>query len=204
MVHEDKARKEFASRLALACENAGYEQHGRQAEIARRMKLTPKAVSKWFNGETIPRREKLRELATLIGTTPTYLLGEDTEESGQVRFYQELNPRQKIIIDLLDELPDSETDELLKTLEEKKQKYNAIYEELARKKNKSLLNQHKSGSVPLRVCASLYPISFFYTQNVLKVLYNNEHKVHHIPTNPPRPTERRAILRVTRQWSGVK
>ncbi|OMH08311.1 transcriptional regulator, partial [Escherichia coli] len=54
MVHEDKARKEFASRLALACENAGYEQHGRQAEIARRMKLTPKAVSKWFNGETIP------------------------------------------------------------------------------------------------------------------------------------------------------
>lgn len=134
MVHEDKARKEFASRLALACENAGYEQHGRQAEIARRMKLTPKAVSKWFNGETIPRREKLRELATLIGTTPTYLLGEDTEESGQVRFYQELNPRQKIIIDLLDELPDSETDELLKTLEEKKQKYNAIYEELARKK----------------------------------------------------------------------
>ncbi|HFU8325199.1 TPA: XRE family transcriptional regulator, partial [Escherichia coli] len=26
MVHEDKARKEFASRLALACENAGYEQ----------------------------------------------------------------------------------------------------------------------------------------------------------------------------------
>ena len=98
------------------------------------MKLTPKAVSKWFNGETIPRREKLRELATLIGTTPTYLLGEDTGESGQIRFYQELNPRQKIIIDLLDELPDSETDELLKTLEEKKQKYNAIYEELARKK----------------------------------------------------------------------
>lgn len=75
MVHEDEARKEFASRLALACENAGFEQHGRQAEIARRMKLTPKAVSKWFNGETIPRREKLKELAALIGTTPTYLLG---------------------------------------------------------------------------------------------------------------------------------
>lgn len=75
MVHEDKARKEFASRLALACENAGYEQHGRQAEIARRMKLTPKAVSKWFNGETIPRREKLRELATLIGTTPKLSFG---------------------------------------------------------------------------------------------------------------------------------
>ncbi|GJH76023.1 hypothetical protein ECZC06_56170 [Escherichia coli] len=163
MVHEDKARKEFASRLALACENAGYEQHGRQAEIARRMKLTPKAVSKWFNGETIPRREKLRELATLIGTTPTYLLGEDTEESGQVRFYQELNPRQKIIIDLLDELPDSETDELLKTLEEKTEVQCNLRRVSTKEKTKSLLNQHKSGSAFLRVCASLYPISFFYT-----------------------------------------
>lgn len=72
MVHEDKARKEFASRLALACENAGYEQHGRQAEIARRMKLTPKAVSKWFNGETIPRREKLRELANRNNTNLSF------------------------------------------------------------------------------------------------------------------------------------
>lgn len=134
MVHEDKARKEFASRLALACENAGLEQHGRQAEIARRMKLTPKAVSKWFNGETIPRREKLRELAILIGTTPTYLLGEDGKDREHTCFCQGLNPRQKIIIELLDELPDSETDELLKTLEEKKQKYDVIYEELARKK----------------------------------------------------------------------
>jgi Helix-turn-helix. len=134
MVHEDKARKEFASRLALACEKAGFEQHGRQAEIARRMKLTPKAVSKWFNGETIPRREKLKQLAMLIGTTTTYLLGDDEEENQITRYYQELNPRQKIIIDLLDDLPDSETDELLKTLEEKKQKYNAIYEELDRKK----------------------------------------------------------------------
>lgn len=134
MVHEDKARKEFASRLALACENAGYEQHGRQAEIARRMKLTPKAVSKWFNGETIPRREKLRELATLIGTTPTYLLGEDTEESGQVRFYQELNPRQKSSLTFWTSSLTVRQMNFLKTLEEKKQKYNAIYEELARKK----------------------------------------------------------------------
>lgn len=164
MVHEDKARKEFASRLALACENAGYEQHGRQAEIARRMKLTPKAVSKWFNGETIPRREKLRELATLIGTTPTYLLGEDTEESGQVRFYQELNPRQKIIIDLLDELPDSETDELLKTLEEKKTEVQCNLRRVSTKeKTKSLLNQHKSGSsLPPGLCFTLSHLIFLH------------------------------------------
>ncbi|OLY71081.1 ribonuclease BN [Citrobacter braakii] len=81
MVQEEKARKDFSHRLALACDKAGLPVHGRQAEIAKKMKLTPKAVSKWFNGESIPRRGKLQELAASIGTTSTYLLG-DSEADG--------------------------------------------------------------------------------------------------------------------------
>lgn len=81
MVQEEKARKEFSIRLALACDKAGLQSHGRQAEIAKRMKLTPKAVSKWFNGESIPRRGALQELASLIGTSSSYLLG-DAEADG--------------------------------------------------------------------------------------------------------------------------
>ncbi|WP_244429259.1 hypothetical protein [Escherichia coli] len=45
-----------------------------------------------------------------------------------------LTPRQRIFLDLLDELPESEADNLLKTLEEKKQYYNMIYEEIRKKK----------------------------------------------------------------------
>lgn len=45
-----------------------------------------------------------------------------------------LTPRQRIFLDLLDELPESEADNLLKTLEEKKQYYNMIYEEISKKK----------------------------------------------------------------------
>ena len=56
MVQEERARQDFSKRLALAWEKAGFQTHGRQAEIAKKMKLTPKAVSKWFNGEAIPRR----------------------------------------------------------------------------------------------------------------------------------------------------
>ena len=81
MVHEEKARKEFSKRLALACDKAGLMPHGRQAEIAKRMKLTPKAVSKWFNGESIPRRGTLQALASLIGTSSSFLLG-DVDEDG--------------------------------------------------------------------------------------------------------------------------
>lgn len=76
MVQEEKARIEFSHRLALACDKAGLPVHGRQADIAKRMKLTPKAVSKWFNGEAIPRRGKLQELAALIGTSSSWLLGD--------------------------------------------------------------------------------------------------------------------------------
>ncbi len=81
MVHEERARKEFSQRLALACDKAGLIPHGRQAEIAKRMKLTPKAVSKWFNGESIPRRGTLKALASHIGTSASYLLG-DVDEDG--------------------------------------------------------------------------------------------------------------------------
>lgn len=90
MVQEDKARTEFSHRLALACDKAGFPAHGRQAVLAKRMKLTPKAVSKWFNGEAIPRRGKLQELAALIGTSSSWLLGdrvagEHSEGQAEVR-----------------------------------------------------------------------------------------------------------------------
>lgn len=61
----------------------------------------------------------MKSSATNRNNTNSILLGEDTEEKWTGTFLSELNPRQKIIIDLSDELPDSETDELLKTLEEK-------------------------------------------------------------------------------------
>lgn len=80
MVQEERARQDFSKRLALACEKAGLQIHGRQAEIAKKMKLTPKAVSKWFNGEAIPRRGKLQELAAYLGTSATYLLGDSSED----------------------------------------------------------------------------------------------------------------------------
>ena len=75
MVHDKTAREEFSQRLAQACSKAGIAAYGRQAKLAAMMKLTPKAVSKWFNGESIPGKENLKELATALGTTSAYLAG---------------------------------------------------------------------------------------------------------------------------------
>ncbi|MCF6670929.1 S24 family peptidase [Raoultella ornithinolytica] len=100
MVHEEKARKEFSQRLALACDKAGLQSHGRQADIAKRMKLTPKAVSKWFNGESIPRRGTLHELAALIGTSSSYLLGDNPSDGIETGHLSQSNERFRI--DVLD------------------------------------------------------------------------------------------------------
>ncbi|ENY9375723.1 helix-turn-helix domain-containing protein [Salmonella enterica subsp. enterica serovar Lubbock] len=79
MVQQNE-REKFSLRLALACDKAGLPQHGRQADLAARMKLTPKAVSKWFNGESVPRKEKMELLASVLGTTAAYLHGYATED----------------------------------------------------------------------------------------------------------------------------
>lgn len=79
MVQQNE-RERFSQRLALACDKAGLPQHGRQADLAARMKLTPKAVSKWFNGESVPRKEKMELLASVLGTTAAYLHGYASED----------------------------------------------------------------------------------------------------------------------------
>lgn len=75
MVQEQQIRHTFSRRLAQACDSAGMEAHGRQATLATALQVTPKAVSKWFNAEALPRRAKLMALATYIGATSEWLLG---------------------------------------------------------------------------------------------------------------------------------
>ncbi|WP_407725665.1 XRE family transcriptional regulator [Pectobacterium brasiliense] len=80
MVQEEKVRQTFSRRLALACNRAGMKNHGRQADIAAALGVTPKAVSKWFNAESIPRRGKIAELADYVGAQTNWLLGEGDED----------------------------------------------------------------------------------------------------------------------------
>lgn len=52
-----------------------------QAELAEKLNLTDKAVSKWESGEGAPNIEALADLASLLGTTTDYLLtGKDPNQ----------------------------------------------------------------------------------------------------------------------------
>ncbi|MCL8323685.1 helix-turn-helix domain-containing protein [Providencia thailandensis] len=73
MVQVNNVREKFASRLAQAAKDAGYSEHGKATEIAEKLGLTPKAVSKWFNAESIPRQDAMNKLAELLRVEVVWL-----------------------------------------------------------------------------------------------------------------------------------
>ncbi|KAB0556267.1 XRE family transcriptional regulator [Pantoea stewartii] len=83
-----KEREKFSHRLALACDKAGIPDRGRQTELALRLKLTPKAVSKWFNDEAIPRKSVMDQLAALLGTSSQHLYGYTDDDGIDSGHYQ--------------------------------------------------------------------------------------------------------------------
>lgn len=63
----------FSERLKLAIQHAGIKEHGAAAAIARLLKVTPKAVSKWMNDEAVPRRDKIIMIAQRTGVRSAWL-----------------------------------------------------------------------------------------------------------------------------------
>lgn len=76
-------KQSFAGRLKQACDD--HDQvppygHGRQAHIATRLKVSQEAVRKWFTGEAVPKREKIKAPADLLEVDEAWLaLGVEPE-----------------------------------------------------------------------------------------------------------------------------
>lgn len=58
---------EFGDRLQKALKHGGVKKHGSGAWLHRLTGVTPKAASKWLNGESTPRREKIIQIAAPPG-----------------------------------------------------------------------------------------------------------------------------------------
>ena len=52
-----------------------------QEELAEKLNVNNNTISKWETGQQEPRARKVRELAEILGTTPSYLLGDNDEPS---------------------------------------------------------------------------------------------------------------------------
>ncbi|WP_237772722.1 XRE family transcriptional regulator [Pseudomonas putida] len=69
--------KSIGERIAQKREQAGLN----QSELGRRLGLTAQAVQKWESGKSTPRNSKLHDIASILGTTVSFLVGEEVEQS---------------------------------------------------------------------------------------------------------------------------
>jgi phage repressor protein C with HTH and peptisase S24 domain len=73
MVQIEEIRTAFASRLKKSLAAKGIDQWGAGARLAEVAKVTPKAASKWLNGESIPGPAKMHAIAAFLGVRIEWL-----------------------------------------------------------------------------------------------------------------------------------
>lgn len=144
MVQSEKVRKEFSHRLAKACEQAGLNEHGRGAAIGKTLRVTSKAVSKWFNAESLPRQDKIYALANFLKVDPLWLQhGENIHKahltSDSESLSKLLSPEHFELIQIFDALPKDKADYFLNEMKEQKAYYESIFNEMLEKKKNNLL-----------------------------------------------------------------
>lgn len=73
MVHIEDIRAAFVVRLKKALSAHGIDQWGAGARLAEIAKVTPKASSKWLNGESLPGPAKMNAIADALGVKIEWL-----------------------------------------------------------------------------------------------------------------------------------
>ncbi|EFA5986751.1 helix-turn-helix domain-containing protein [Escherichia coli] len=112
-----------------------------QSELGRRLGVKPQSVQGWLKG-VMPRMEKLEKLAEL-SQHPVHWFFMEEETLGDKMAVssndnqQQLTEQQKKIISLLDELPQSDAEQIIREMEQKRDFYKRKLEELLRQKNKT-------------------------------------------------------------------
>ena len=108
----DKEKVEFATRLRAALEAKGIEASA--AVVEKRfnsrydgMAVTAQAVSGWLNGKSIPKQDKLRVLAGLVGMEPHELQfgGRHQVKEARAEWPEALGAQDRVMVDAYLRLP---------------------------------------------------------------------------------------------------
>lgn len=112
-----------------------------QSELGRRLGVKPQSVQGWLKG-VMPRMDKLEKLAEL-SQHPVHWFFMEEEALGEKMAVStndnqpQLTEQQRKIISLLDELPQSDAEQIIRDMEQKRDFYKRKLEELLRQKNKT-------------------------------------------------------------------
>jgi hypothetical protein len=111
----DKEKAEFAARLRVALEARGIEASA--AVLEKRFNsrysgaaVTAQAISGWLNGKSMPKQDKLRVLAALVGMEPHELQfgGRHRVGDGAADWSQVLAAHDRMMVDAYLSLPTSQ------------------------------------------------------------------------------------------------
>ncbi|EIW9130669.1 MULTISPECIES: helix-turn-helix domain-containing protein [Klebsiella] len=108
----------FEERLQRALEEAGIS----QSELGRRVGVNSQSVSGWCNSGIIPRKEKLALLPEALGKPLYWFFMTDEEEQSVTAVTQSktvLNERQSKLLEVFDQLPESEQDRFISLANER-------------------------------------------------------------------------------------
>lgn len=73
---------DFSKRLTQAMKDAGLVGHGSATQLARELRVTPKAVAKWLHGDSLPTIQRVAEISRILRVDPEWLLwGHDVDVS---------------------------------------------------------------------------------------------------------------------------
>ncbi|EGB8810929.1 helix-turn-helix domain-containing protein [Escherichia coli] len=112
-----------------------------QSELGRRLGVKPQSVQGWLKG-VMPRMDKLEKLAELSQHPVHWFLMEEETLGDKMAVSSndnqpQLTEQQRKIISLLDELPQSDAEQIIRDMEQKRDFYKRKLEELLRQKNKT-------------------------------------------------------------------
>ena len=132
----------FSQRLNQALAELGLS----QSELARRIEVTPQAVQRWCNGDSLPRARALSAMAVILGKpNHWFFISPEDEENVYIRPKSQrlateserhptfLSLDEEQLINIYRDLPGSERKNMLTTFQCRLDEINSFIEKLSKK-----------------------------------------------------------------------
>lgn len=112
-----------------------HETNWSQAELARKLGVSQQTVQQWVSGKSTPKPGNLDKLTEVTGYPPYWFILPPDEEGVDIPM-KAMTSKQKKVLKLLDDLPESDTDQIIRDMEQRTDFYRRKVEELLREKHK--------------------------------------------------------------------
>ncbi|WP_192798657.1 helix-turn-helix domain-containing protein [Atlantibacter sp.] len=123
----------FEERLQRALDEAGIS----QSELGRRIGVNSQTVSHWCNAGIFPRKEKLALLPAALGKPLYWFFLSDEEERNLTATTESktvLNAKQSALLNVFDQLPESEQDRFISLANERLEELDAFMAEFLKRR----------------------------------------------------------------------